>query len=72
TQQFHCHPSVATSVIDQAASLLNNLQSYYDLNTDQRSHMRRLLTCAAEITTTVAKQPETSAEDRYFLYNLRK
>ncbi|EGY29110.1 Phosphate/sulfate permease [Candidatus Regiella insecticola 5.15] len=72
TQQFHCHPFAATSVIDQAAALLNDLQSYYDLNTDQRSHMRRLLTCAAEITTTVAKLPETSAEDRHFLYNLRK
>lgn len=71
-QQLHCNSIDAISVIDQSSALLNNLQSYYDLNINQRSHMRRLLTCAAEITAIFAKLPEASTEDQNFLYNLRK
>ncbi|ATM94036.1 phosphate transport protein [Yersinia frederiksenii] len=69
--QFHCDSSRAMIAIDQAQTLLANLQSYDDLTVDQRSHMRRLLMCVAETAGTVAKLPETSAQDRRFLNNLR-
>lgn len=69
--QFHCDSSRAMIAIDNAQALLANLQSYDDLTVDQRSHMRRLLMCVAETAGTVAKLPETSAEDRRFLNNLR-
>ncbi|CFQ63114.1 phosphate transport protein [Yersinia frederiksenii] len=69
--QFHCDSSRAMIAIDQAQTLLANLQSYDDLTVDQRSHMRRLLMCVAETAGIVAKLPETSAQDRRFLNNLR-
>lgn len=69
--QFHCDSSRAMIAIDQAQALLANLQSYDGLTVDQRSHMRRLLMCVAETAGTVAKLPETSAQDRRFLNNLR-
>ncbi|CNI49156.1 inorganic phosphate transporter PitA [Yersinia pekkanenii] len=69
--QFHCDSSRAMVTIDQTQALLANLQSYDDLTVDQRSHMRRLLMCVAETAGIVAKLPETSAEDRRFLNNLR-
>ncbi|CND35385.1 phosphate transport protein [Yersinia frederiksenii] len=69
--QFHCDSSRAMIAIDQAQALLANLQSYDDLTVDQRSHMRRLLMCVAETAGIVAKLPETSAQDRRFLNNLR-
>jgi low-affinity inorganic phosphate transporter len=70
--KFHCHSSRAMIAIDHAQGLLTNLQHYDDLTVDQRSHMRRLLMCIAETAGTVAKLPETRAEDRRFLNNLRK
>jgi low-affinity inorganic phosphate transporter len=69
--QFHCDSSRAMIAIDHAQTLLANLQSYDDLTVDQRSHMRRLLMCVAETAGAVAKLPETSAQDRRFLNNLR-
>lgn len=70
-EQFHCDSSRAMIAIDHAQTLLANLQSYDDLTVDQRSHMRRLLMCVAETAGAVAKLPETSAQDRRFLNNLR-
>lgn len=70
-EQFHCDSSRAMIAIDHAQTLLVNLQSYDDLTVDQRSHMRRLLMCVAETAGAVAKLPETSAQDRRFLNNLR-
>ncbi|EPF5497414.1 inorganic phosphate transporter PitA [Yersinia enterocolitica] len=70
-EQFHCDSSRAMIAIDHAQMLLANLQSYDDLTVDQRSHMRRLLMCVAETAGAVAKLPETSAQDRRFLNNLR-
>lgn len=70
-EQFHCDSSRAMIAIDHAQALLANLQSYDDLTVDQRSHMRRLLMCVAETAGAVAKLPETSAQDRRFLNNLR-
>lgn len=70
-EQFHCDSSRAMIAIDHAQTLLANLQSYDDLTVDQRSHMRRLLMCVAETAEAVAKLPETSAQDRRFLNNLR-
>ncbi|CNE25679.1 inorganic phosphate transporter PitA [Yersinia nurmii] len=70
--QFHCDSSRAMIAIDHAQALLANLQSYDDLNVEQRSHMRRLLMCVAETAGTVAKLPETSSADSRFLNNLRK
>ncbi|HDL7170057.1 TPA: inorganic phosphate transporter PitA [Yersinia enterocolitica] len=70
-EQFHCDSSRAMIAIDHAQTLLANLQSYDDLTVDQRSHMRRLLMCIAETAGAVAKLPETSAQDRRFLNNLR-
>ncbi|MBX9496259.1 inorganic phosphate transporter PitA [Yersinia enterocolitica] len=70
-EQFHCDSSRTMIAIDHAQTLLANLQSYDDLTVDQRSHMRRLLMCVAETAGAVAKLPETSAQDRRFLNNLR-
>jgi low-affinity inorganic phosphate transporter len=69
---FHCDSSHALEVIERAQGLLGNLQSYYDLNTDQRSHVRRLLMCVADTAGKVAKLPTTSAQDGRFLNQLRK
>lgn len=57
--------------INHAQALLTDLKSYDDLTVDQRSQMRRLLMCVAETAGAVAKLPETSAENRRFLNNLR-
>lgn len=72
TTQFHCDSVSVILALDHAATLLNNLQSYDRLNADQRGRMRRLLLCAAETAAIAAKSPETSAENRRFLHDLRK
>jgi low-affinity inorganic phosphate transporter len=69
--EFHCDTSRAGIVISKAQALLTNLQSYSDLTTDQRNHMRRLLMCVADTADKAAQLPETSAEDQRFLNNLR-
>ncbi|CFQ90197.1 phosphate transport protein [Yersinia pseudotuberculosis] len=69
--QFHCDTSRAMVAINHAQALLTDLKSYDDLTVDQRSQMRRLLMCVAETAGAVAKLPETSAENRRFLNNLR-
>ncbi|XXN65907.1 inorganic phosphate transporter PitA [Enterobacter ludwigii] len=70
-QEFHCDSSRALQAIDRAQLLLNNLQSYDQLNVDQRSQMRRLLLCVSDTVDKVAKLPETSAEDKRFLNKLK-
>lgn len=69
---FHCDSSRALIAIDHSKALLNNLQRYDELSVDQRNQMRRLLMCVADTAGKVAKLPETDAQDKRFLNDLRK
>lgn len=69
--EFTCDSSRALIAVEYSLGLLNNLQSYDQLATEQRSHLRRLLMCVAETADKVAKLPETAADDKRFLKNLR-
>lgn len=71
-QEFHCDTSRAMPAINHASGLLKDLQSYDQLNVEQRSQLRRLLMCVTDTADKVAKLPETSAEDKRFLNNLRQ
>lgn len=71
-EQFHCDSSRAVIAIERASTLLANLQNYDELTVEQRSYMRRLLLCIAETAGIVVKLPETNAEDKPLLKELRK
>ena len=70
-QQFHCDAARALPAIQNAQSLLNNLQSYDGLNVEQRSHLRRLLMCISDTADKVTKLPDTSSDDKRFLSKLK-
>lgn len=72
TQVFHCDLSRALFAINRASLLLGNLESYDQLNSEQRSQVRRLLMCIADTADKVAKLPETHIADKRFLANLRQ
>lgn len=72
TQVFYCNRSRALFAINCALLLLGNLDSYEILNSDQRSHVRRLLMFIADTADKVSKLPETSSADKRFLLNLRQ
>ncbi|AIN46951.1 inorganic phosphate transporter PitA [Candidatus Palibaumannia cicadellinicola] len=71
-QELHCELSQAFIPIHRASLLLNNLNSYDELSPEQRSHLRRLLMCLADIADKVTKFPETPATDKLFLNNLQQ
>ncbi|MGD9426309.1 inorganic phosphate transporter PitA [Pantoea sp. NSTU24] len=70
-EEFHCDSARALQAVQGAQVLLNNLQSYEQLTTDQRGHMRRLLLCISDTADKVARLPETSADDKRFLSKLK-
>lgn len=70
-KEFHCDPARALIAINRASALLGSLQSYDQLDAEQRSHVRRLLMCIADTADKVAKLPDTSAEDKRFMAKLR-
>lgn len=71
-QVFHCDLSLALFAINRASLLLGNLESYDQLNSEQRSQVRRLLMCIADTADKVAKLPETHIADKHFLANLHQ
>ncbi|SNC58823.1 inorganic phosphate transporter PitA [Sodalis endosymbiont of Henestaris halophilus] len=71
-QVFHCDLSRALFIVNNTSLLLKNLDTYESLNAEQRSYVRRLLICAADIADKIAKLPDTSAADKRFLSSLRK
>ncbi|ETS31691.1 phosphate/sulfate permease [Photorhabdus khanii NC19] len=70
--RFHCDSTRAVVVLNQTESILQGIQSYSGLNSEQRNNMRRMLMCIADTAESVAKLPETSTEDARFLNKLRK
>lgn len=70
--RFHCDITRAVVVLDQTESLLKGIQSYSELSAEQRNNMRRMLMCIADTAESLAKLPETRAEDARFLNKLRK
>ncbi len=70
--RFHCDITRAVVVLNQTESLLKGIQSYSELNAEQRNNMRRMLMCIADTAESLAKLPETRAEDARFLNKLRK
>lgn len=72
TGQFHCDSSRTLIVLNQTQKLLEGIQSYDDLKPEQRTQTRRLLMCISDTASSVAKLPETSAEDAKYLKTLSK
>ncbi len=70
--RFHCDITRAVIVLDQTENLLKGIQSYSELSAEQRNNMRRMLMCIADTAESLAKLPETRAEDARFLNKLRK
>ncbi|NHB93394.1 inorganic phosphate transporter PitA [Photorhabdus cinerea] len=70
--RFHCDSTRAVVVLNHTESILKGIQSYSELNSEQRNNMRRMLMCIADTAESVAKLPETSGEDARFLNKLRK
>ncbi|WP_342639704.1 inorganic phosphate transporter PitA [Proteus faecis] len=69
---FHCNSARTPIVLNQTEQMLANISSYDELTADQRAQMRRLLMCIADTATEVAKLPETSAQDAWFLKTLSR
>ncbi|MEC5343282.1 inorganic phosphate transporter PitA [Brenneria populi] len=70
--EFYCDSSRVMVAIDQTMGLLNNLKGYEQLNADDRGKVRRLLMCIADTMDRIIKLPETQADDKRYLSNLRK
>ncbi|TKI07187.1 inorganic phosphate transporter PitA [Martelella alba] len=69
---FHCDNNRALIAINQTLDLLDNLQSYDQLQPAERSHVRRLLMCIADSTDKLIALPQVSGDDRRLMINLRK
>lgn len=70
--QYHCNVSSALKNTKKVLSLFNNIETYQDLNIEQRSQTRRLLLCVAESVSVLIKSPETKPSDARQLSKLRK
>ncbi len=70
-QEFHCDANRAVIALDTAKNMLVNLESYDKLSVDQRSHLRRMMLCIADTTDKVAGLPETKADDKRYLKELK-
>ncbi|WP_159714960.1 inorganic phosphate transporter [Blochmannia endosymbiont of Camponotus nipponensis] len=68
---FHDLPLTIT-IINNASLLLKNLDSYAQLNIEQRSQMRQLIIYIVDILDQVTALPETSYKNKHFLKNLKK
>lgn len=71
-KEFHCDNARAFIAIDKTLGLLHNLQSYDELNVEQRSQLRRMLMCISDTADKAAKLPETSPDDKRLLNKLSK
>ncbi|WP_395479783.1 inorganic phosphate transporter PitA [Candidatus Curculioniphilus buchneri] len=59
-------------VIDSTVLVLNHLESYNQLNPYQRSYVRRVLIYLTDVIDRIIKFSKMTAEDKYFLANLRR
>ncbi|MGL9734073.1 MAG: inorganic phosphate transporter PitA [Symbiopectobacterium sp.] len=71
-KEFHCDTSRVMIAIERLLGLLNNLNSYDQLNVEDRGRVRGLLMCIADTMDKVVKLMETTYEDRRYLNNLRQ
>lgn len=70
-QEFHCDANRAVIALDTAKNMLSSLDSYDKLSVDQRSHLRRMMLCIADTTDKVSGLPETKADDKRYLKELK-
>ncbi|URJ25849.1 inorganic phosphate transporter [Blochmannia endosymbiont of Camponotus sp.] len=64
--------SLTLTIINNALLLLENLDSYAQLNIDQRSQMRQLLIYIVNILDQIIMLPETSYKNKNFLKHLKE
>ena len=69
--EFHCHPANTLTALDRVKGMLDGLESYDQLNVEQRSHLRRILLCIADATDKVAKLPDVTGDDQRLLKKLK-
>ncbi|CUX97254.1 inorganic phosphate transporter PitA [Candidatus Hoaglandella endobia] len=72
SKEFSCNLSNALIAINRALLLFGKLNSYEQLNPEERSYVRYLLICIADTADKVAKFPETSTMDKRLLSKLRQ
>ncbi len=70
-QEFHCDAGRAVIALERAKGMLNGLESYDKLSVEERGHMRRLLLCVSDTADKVARLPETKADDKRYLKELK-
>lgn len=72
TPEFHCDTKNALVSIGRASALFKNIETFADLDGEQRGHARRLLLCVADTAALLAKSSETSISDARYLKELRE
>jgi low-affinity inorganic phosphate transporter len=70
--EFHCDAGRAVLALGRAKQMLNGLESYDQLSVENRGHLRRLLLCVSDTADKAAALPETKAEDKRYLKDLKK
>lgn len=69
--KFHCNPAQTRESLDKLGNLLRGVNSYSDLDTEQRRMTRRLILCIDDTAKKVASQPGLSKSDSSNLNTLR-
>lgn len=71
-KKFFCDLSLTLIIIHDTSSILKNLNSYTQLNIDQRSQIRTLLICIIDVLDQIIALPETSYANKNFIKHLKK
>ncbi|GKX59412.1 inorganic phosphate transporter PitA [Leminorella grimontii] len=71
TTEYHCDSSRSLIAISHSKQMLEGITGYDQLPAEQRSQLRRSLLCVADTAAKVTKLPETSAQDKRYIKDLR-
>lgn len=71
-KKFFCDLSLTLIMIQDTALLLDNLNSYTQLNINQRSQLRQLLICIIDVLDQIIALPEISYKNKNFIAHLKK
>lgn len=71
-KNFFCDLSLTLTIIHDTVLLFENLNSYTQLNIDQRSQMRQLLICIIDVLDQIIALPEISYKNKNFIQHLKK
>lgn len=69
--EYHCDYTNSFTTLTRAKSLFNSLNSFSELNIEQRGQIRRILICLSDTLNEISKLPEASISNKRYLKQLK-